>query len=158
MMSRPSLRRSAALAVAILTCLLVGLRVMPYGLAARQPDPVRGAWERPRAGGAYRFTSDVTQSTVPTATVMNVGRSGRTETYHLEGQNSVRDARLEMRLWSDSGRVLVDKSGAGVRLENGQTFVRQGDGEWKATESVADGVAPQGDVMAYLAAVKDVEA
>ena len=63
-----------------------------------------------------------------------------------------------MRLWSDAGSVLVDKSGAGVRIENGKTFVRQGDGEWKAAESATDGIAPQGDVMAYLAAVKDVAA
>jgi hypothetical protein len=158
MISRPSFRRSAPLAVAVLAGLLVGLAVMPYALAARQPDPVRAAWQRARAAGAYHFTSDVTQLTVPSATVMNVGRSGRTETYHLEGQNNVRDAKLEMRLWSDAGSVLVDKSGAGVRVENGKTFVRQGDGEWKAAENATDGIAPQGDFMAYLVAVKGVTA
>ena len=50
------------------------------------PDPVTAAWEKARAAGRYHFTSDVTQVTIPVATISNVGQSSRTENYYMAGR------------------------------------------------------------------------
>lgn len=46
-----------------------------------------------------------------------------------------------------------------MKVENGKTFVRQGMRDWQEKPDFsADGIAPQGDFMAFLAAVRDVKA
>src|SRR5262245_55064868 len=80
------------------------------------PDPVTTAWEKAKAAGSYHFTSDITQVTLPVATIANVGRSSRTEKYYLEGQNNLRQNQLELKLWSDGGSILQDASGIGVKV------------------------------------------
>ncbi|MCX6049338.1 MAG: hypothetical protein NT075_29905, partial [Chloroflexi bacterium] len=122
------------------------------------PDPVTAAWEKAKAAGSYHFTSDVTQVTIPLATLANVGRSSRSDTVRLEGQNNLRDQRLELTLWNDSGSVAAPNSGTSVKVENGQTFVRQGDGNWQLHDDAIESIAPQGDLMLYLTALRNVTA
>src|SRR5262245_26777908 len=150
--------RALWLILAVLVALTFGLSVLPRAVAAVHPDPVSAAWQRARAAGSYHFASDVVQQTIPSATIANVGRTSRTEQLRLEGQADLRRSTLELRLWQDGGSVLQDASGVGVRVENGKTWVRQGAGEWKEAESLTDSLAPQGDFMAYMAAVRDVTA
>jgi hypothetical protein len=150
--------RALWLVLALLAALTLGLSVLPRAVAAVLPDPIAAAWERTRAAGSYHFASDVIQQTIPSATISNVGRTSRTDKLRLEGQADLRRSTLELHLWNDGGSVLQDASGVGVRVENGKTWVRQGVGEWKEAESLIDGLAPQGDFMAYLAAVRDVSA
>jgi len=122
------------------------------------PDPVTAAWEKAKAAGSYHFTSDVTQVTIPLATLANVGRSSRSDTLRLEGQNNLRDQRLELTLWNDSGSVAAPNSGTSVKIENGQTFVRQGDGDWQLHDNAIESIAPQGDLMIYFTALRNVTA
>ena len=70
-MSQPKLNRTllwilASIAVTLIS-LLVGIRLWPT-----QSDPVTSAWEAVRRAGSYHFSSDVTQLTLPTATLGNV--------------------------------------------------------------------------------------
>lgn len=120
-------------------------------------DPVTAAWSKARMAGSYHFTADVTQVTVPVANVTNVGRTSRTEQLHLEGQTDLRAKRLEMQLWSDGGSVLQNEGGIAFKSENGKTFTRRGSGEWQAADGFADTLAPQGDFLAYLHAMRDVQ-
>ncbi|MDQ2997598.1 MAG: thrombospondin type 3 repeat-containing protein, partial [Chloroflexota bacterium] len=150
--------RALWLVVALLAALPLGLSVLPRAVAAVHPDPIIAAWQRAQAAGSYHFTSDVVQETIPSATISNVGRSSRTEQLRLEGQADLRRSALELRLWNNGGSVLQDASGLGVRVEDGKTWVRQGAGEWTQAEGLTDSMAPQGDFMAYLAAVRDVTA
>ncbi|MFN8489011.1 MAG: LamG-like jellyroll fold domain-containing protein [Caldilineaceae bacterium] len=135
-------------------------QVTALGLPGATPtDPVTAAWSKARAAGSYHFQSDVTQMTVPVAKVTNVGRTSQTQTLHLEGQTDIRKNQLEMHLWSDGGSVLQSESGVAVKVENGKTFVRQGaNGQWRENADVSGTLAPQGDFMAYLQAVRHVKA
>ncbi|MBK8048895.1 MAG: hypothetical protein IPK16_18295 [Anaerolineales bacterium] len=113
---------------------------------------------RARAAGNYRFTGDITQVTLPMATLENVGRTSRTDQLHMDGQNDLQAQQMAFTLWSEGGSVLQTDSGVSVRIEDGKTYTRQGAGEWEAVDDFTGAMAPQGDFMSYLAAVKDVVA
>lgn len=130
----------------------------PVVTRAVMPDPVTAAWERARATGSYNFTSDVTQVTLPLATITNVGRTSRTDRFYLKGQNDLAAARMEMTLWSEGGSVLQAESGVSIRSEGGKTYARRGDADWEVIDDVTGSIAPQGDFMNYLAALKNIEA
>jgi len=126
--------------------------------APDQTSAVTAAWEKARAAGGYHFTSDVTQVTLPVATLTNVGRTSRTEKLFLEGQNDLRGEKLALTLWSEGGSVLQAESGLRMRTEAGKTFVQRGANDWEEIDDFTGALAPQGDFMAYLAAIKDVQA
>jgi hypothetical protein len=126
--------------------------------AAPSEQAVTAAWEQARAAGSYHFTSDVTQVILPVATLGNVGRTSRTEKFYLEGQNDLTAQTLEMTLWSQGGSVLQAESGLSIRTEGGKTFARQGGGDWEEIDDFTGVLAPQGDFLAYLAAIKEVQA
>jgi hypothetical protein len=141
----------------VASVLVIGLAIQPRVAATAQPDPVSAAWAHARAAGSYHFDSTVTQVTIPSPKPSNVGRSSRTEQLHLEGQTNLRANTMEMRLWSAGGSVLLDESGVGIKVEQGKTYVRHGAGDWQETDGLADGIAPQGDFMAYLSAVRGIQ-
>jgi hypothetical protein len=145
------------LAIVLLIGVLAGLTLRPAWTRAAAPDPVTTAWQRATAAGNYRFTSDLTQTTLPLATVANVGHTSRTETLYLEGQNDLRARQMAFTLWSAGGSVLNAESGVSVRMEAGKTYARQGAGEWEVVDDMTGAIAPQGDFMSFLAAVKDVQ-
>lgn len=152
-------RRVWLFAVVILVgALLLGWIIRPQIASATPPAPLIAAWEQARAAGAYHFTSDVIQITVPVAKVTNVGHTSRTEQLHLKGQTDLRAKRLEMQLWSNGGSVLQSAGGVAIKVENGKTFTRQGTGDWQEAAGFADTLAPQGDFLAYLHAMRDVQA
>jgi hypothetical protein len=62
-----------------------------------------------------------------------------------------------MRLWSE-GSALQAESGLAIRSEGGKTFARRGTGEWETIDDFTGSIAPQGDFMSYLAAIKTVQA
>lgn len=143
--------------IAVAALLALGtISLWPQLVAVATPDPVTAAWEKARAAGSYEFTSDVTQITVPVAQVTNIGRQSRSDRLHLEGYTDLVNERLALQIWSESGSVLEGNSGVAVKVEEGQTFTRNGAGEWQLSEDIIGGLAPQGDFMAYLAAVRTV--
>jgi hypothetical protein len=150
--------RALWLALTLLAAVTFGLSVLPRAAAAVNPDPVSAAWERAREAGSYHFAGDLLQVTTPSSTVANVGRTSQTDQLHLEGQIKLREQLAEMQLWAQDGTVLQTQNGIGVRVERGKTYVREGSGAWQERSGFADGFAPQGDVMAYLTAARDVAA
>jgi Ca2+-binding RTX toxin-like protein len=155
---RRDVTRALPLALLLTLVLTIALALLPRAMSAIAPDPVAAAWQAVRARGAYRFASDVVQTNTPSATVANIGRASREQRLHLEGQNDLRANSTEMKLWTASGSVLQAESGVEVRVLNGKTQLRQGAGAWRDAPGITDAAAPQGDVMAYLAAVRDIEA
>ncbi len=137
---------------------LLGIVLQPYVARGITPDPVTAAWNAVRAAGSYRFTSDVTQVTMPLATLTNVGRASRTEQLYLEGQNDLNAQTMEFTLWSQGGSALNADSGLSIRSEGGKTFTRHAGGEWQETDDFTGSLAPQGDFLSYLAAIKAVQA
>lgn len=134
------------------------LLAAPQARALRAGDPVAAAWARARDAGSYRFAGDLLQVTTPASTAANVGRASRTDQLHIEGHVRLRERLAEMQLWAQDGAVAQPQSGVGVRVERGTTYVRAGGGTWQERPGYSDGFAPQGDVMAYLAAARDVVA
>jgi len=151
-------RRFLPLVLAILVSALgLGLAMQP-GAAAMQSDPVRAAWTRARATGSYHFDSNVTQVSIPSPTASNVGRSSRTSQLRLEGQTNLLAQSMTLRMWADGGSVLLDQSGVAVKVEGGKTYTRSGAGAWQQSAGLAEGIAPAADFMAYLSAVRNVQA
>ncbi|MFN8445073.1 MAG: LamG-like jellyroll fold domain-containing protein, partial [Caldilineaceae bacterium] len=122
-------------------------------------DPVTAAWQQAKASGSYDFDADMTQVTIPNATVTNVGRSSRTEQIHMEGQNNLAAKTLAMRIYSEGGSVLSQSGALEVKVDNGKTLVRKGEGNWQEEPGFsADSLAPSGDFMNFLAATRDTKA
>ena len=136
---------------------LVSQTLLPRSAQATSHDPIAGAWAAARTVGAYAFTSDIRQVTIPTARVTNVGRSSKHQTLHLEGQTDLEQELLEMTLWTEGGSVAQPNSGVGVKVEKGQSYIRQGDGAWQAADNLLEGIAPGGDFLAFLTAVRAVQ-
>jgi hypothetical protein len=135
----------------------ISLLALPRLSASGQLNPVAAALASAQASGSYRFDGDLTQVTIPSATVANIGRSSRTDQFHMQGNANARSAGLQMQLWA-GGSVADASTAIGVKVENGKTYVRQGNGEWQADAGVStDAIAPQGDFMAFLKAVRDVQ-
>jgi len=122
--------------------------------AARQE--VAAAWQRAIDLGGYRYATDVIQTTVPLATVANMGRSSKQQAIYVEGSTDLRQQSMQMTIWLDGGNVLDNASGIELKTEQGKTFGRRGGGEWQETSSVTDWAAPQGDFLAFLTAAKNV--
>ena len=161
----------AGLVLTLAVLLLVGWVAFGGGLrsADASPNPgssprddVLAAWQRVQARGSYRFSGDVVQVTVPAATLANIGRASSEERLHLEGQTDLASQAMALQLWSDStmggGSTLIPESGIQVEVADGKTRARRGAGPWEEMAGITEGYAPQGDFMAYLAAMKDVTA
>ena len=148
-----------ALLAGVLTLTVSSLvRASAAPSAPDQTNLITAAWEKARAAGSYHFTTDVTQVTLPMASLTNVGRTSRTEKLYLEGQNDLIGGKLELTLWSEGGSVLQAESGLSIRTEAGKTFARRGASDWEEIDDFTGTLAPQGDFLAYLAAIKDVQA
>jgi hypothetical protein len=157
-MFHSSYRRFSGLAITLVgALLLLGMMILPRGVTATPADPVTMAWQAARTAGSYHFTSDVTQVTLPLATLTNVGRTSRTEKLYLEGKNDLTSETMELTLWSEGGSVLQAESGVSIRSERGKTFARRGEGKWQEIDDFTGSLAPQGDFMSYLAAIQDVQ-
>ncbi|NJM40206.1 MAG: hypothetical protein HC853_05305, partial [Anaerolineae bacterium] len=76
----------------------------------------------------------------------------------------MRQNTLEMKLWGQDGgqvgSVVGGQNELGVKVENGKSYMRQGaNAEWKENSSIStDGIAPNGDFMSFLRAVRNVRA
>ncbi|MCX6047416.1 MAG: hypothetical protein NT075_20110, partial [Chloroflexi bacterium] len=146
----------------LLFTLLCGGEWLQRHAQAATTNPVIAAWEQARARGAYHFTSDLTQTTTPLAILNNVGRSSRQTDLHLEGDSDVRAATMNLRLWTQEGSVSQPNSGVEVRVRDGKTQIRQSgatDGEagWQDAGDITGALAPNGDFLAFLAGMRDVQ-
>ena len=153
-----ALLQRVSLIITLVVLLVVGLAFVPVITAAVSPDPVSAAWKLGRDTGSYGFTSDVQIVTAFNGSVTNVGRRGRSDTLHMEGKTNLRDNTLAMQLWMGGGTVTDQANSIGIRFADGQSKTRTGDGAWQDGGGPIDAVAPGGDLMQYLRAVKNVRA
>lgn len=128
--------------------------------AAVQPNAqvaIREAWQRAEKVGAYRFSTDIEQTTYPAPLVANVGRSSHTETYHLDGVVNRREESLSLTLWQNGGNVLTGQDGFEIRVRDGKAYGRAiGGGAWQEIDDFNGTFAPGNDPLAYLAGAKDL--
>ena len=132
------------------------LLVYPTVATSAERSGIEAAWERAREAGAYRFTADIRQTVAPKPTVLNVGRTSKVETLHLEGETNLPDRQLHLTLWSQGGSVLDAGSGVEIKVDSDRAYARRGAQDWQEINDFTGVFAPQGDFMAFLAAARDV--
>ncbi|MGK0274939.1 MAG: hypothetical protein ACI9N0_001320, partial [Ilumatobacter sp.] len=155
---RPSGRGRGAMAGAVVVVLLVvgfvaSGRISGSGEVSSS-DPLTAAWDRVQDAGSYHFRSDVVQASTPAATVVNAGRSGSSQSLYLEGDTDVDAGATEFLLSASAqsvGRELL-----GMRVVDGVSYSREGDGEWLKSAAATDQLAPTGNFLTYLSAARDV--
>ncbi len=143
------------LILALLVVLGAGLGSTTLLQAARR-DPVSTALAQAYASGLYRFDSDIEQITTPAPTANNVGRTTRTQQFHMQGQTNLRTSTMEMVLSQGSGSTSNMQGSMGVRIVDGKTYTQQNGGAWTLARGTFDGVAAQADGLAFLHAVRDI--
>lgn len=154
--SEPRSRRRTIVGVALPLVALVLVAVAPALPGGAADDPVAAAWEHAREAGTYAFSSDVTQTATPVASVRNVGRTSRTEHMHLAGHADLDHAAMEFDLWSGSATRPTGSADLSLRHLDGQTFQRSPDGQWQPAADDAAVATPGGDMLSYLSAARDV--
>ena len=147
-----------AMSVALL---LIAVVIAPLSSGAA-PAPsaeqmVQRAWQRAQEAGAYRFATEIVQTTYPAPALANVGRTSFRETLHIEGETNLPERTLLMTLWKDGGNVLNPRDGVEMRVEGDRAYGRAIGGAWQEADDFSDAFAPGHDLMAYLAGAKNVQ-
>jgi hypothetical protein len=140
------------------TLAVVGWSVLADTRAAESAAPalaLRQAWQRARETGSYHFGGDLDQTTLPAATVANVGLSSRQSSIHMEGDADLPAGALRFTLWSE-GTLLDERSGTQFRVEDGNSYARQGDQPWQEIDDISGSFAPGSDVLGFLSAAVNV--
>ncbi len=149
-----------SLLLALLCLLTLALYIHPVAsTSAQERDDVAAvteAWERARASGSYRYTADLVQTTIPKPIITNVGQTSRRNEIHLEGESSLIERTMHMRLWADGGNTADGSSSAEIRIEDERAYARRGSSEWEEIDNFASLFAPQGDFLAFLSAAQDI--
>jgi len=125
--------------------------------ASSPADQIQAAWRRAQEAGAYRFATDIVQTTYPAPRLTNVGRSSRQDTLYIEGETNLPDRTMQIVLWQDGGSLLNPRDGVEIRIEGDQAYGRQIGGTWQEVDDFSGAFAPGQDLMAYLAGAKNVK-
>lgn len=83
------------------------------------PDPLTAAWHRAQAAGSYAFRADIEQIASPAPTVANVGRSAQSDRFTLQGQTDLANQAMDLRLWGETGSLLLADTATELRLRDG---------------------------------------
>ncbi|MCB0157620.1 MAG: thrombospondin type 3 repeat-containing protein, partial [Caldilineaceae bacterium] len=142
---------------ALCLVMLVGALLFAPRLWGAQPGAeLDTVWARVAASGGYRFRADVTQTSVPAATVRNAGQRSRTTTMYMDGTTDLDAETMDLTLWSNGGSALDPASGVEIRIDGDTARARQGSGPWEEIDDFTGLFAPGGDFMAYTRAATDV--
>ena len=114
------------------------------------------AWNNVHLSDQYAFAADVVIKTIPLPTAGNIGRFSKTDSLYLEGTNDLKGKGLEMALWGGGVSVANRDAAYQVRVRDGRTETRTGDGEWQSGEDGAASFAPGGDFLAFLDVAKNI--
>jgi hypothetical protein len=156
----PQVQRATTIVLAILLAVVLAIAVLATGMrssASESTNPLVAAWDAGRSTGSYHFRSDVVQTTTPSATVANAGRTSESQTLFMEGDSDVTATAMELTVWSDSA-VPTESNSVGLRVIDGVALQRQGAGEWEPVVTALDTIVPAGDFLAYLDAARDITA
>ena len=158
-------RRSRCWVLAVGVVLLLSvvpaatLALPPALASAVPPSPervIQRAWQAAQRLGVYAFTSEVAQTTFPAASLANFGRSSRQEAFYLEGDVDLPAQAMALRLWGGGGSLADTNTALELRLEGDHGFIRQPGGAWEEVDDVGAGFAPNNDMLAYLAGLKNI--
>lgn len=78
-------------------------KVAELAAAPAAKREISQAWQRAVDLGSYQYSTDVLQTTIPLATLNNMGRSSKQQAIHLAGRADLRELTMQMTLWLDGG-------------------------------------------------------
>lgn len=148
-------RRSVPVAVLIILLAVTALGVVK----AQSPSgelTLREAWILAGRAGQYRFTSQVTQTTLPAPRLANVGQTVRENHLTVQGLRERRAGAIQLSVWDNPATAFDPDTALEVVIEDGQARGRAHGGEWQGLEDFSDAFAPGGDVAGYLLAARHV--
>ncbi len=153
--------RYARLLLAISIVLLTVLFVAAPLVSQATPTPsaeqtVQRAWQRAQEIGVYHFGTEIAQTVYPAPALVNVGRSSRQSTLHLEGQTNLPERQLDMTLWNGGGNALNAQDAVEIHIQGDSAQGRVSGGDWVKIDDFSDAFAPGKDLMAYLAGARNV--
>ena len=121
------------------------------------PDEVIEVWKNVQQADGYRFSADVVQKTIP----LPAGDQHRAaepcrKSMYIDGQVNNPEQKMELSIWSGVGSSHNQDNALQLRVEQGQAQARQPGGDWEVLDEYSSLVAPEGDMLAYLTAAKNV--
>ncbi|MCP4210777.1 MAG: hypothetical protein GY764_04790 [Halieaceae bacterium] len=125
--------------------------------ARQDQDALEQIRKQVQEAGSYSFKADLVQLTIRLATARNVGRSSRRSEMRVEGETNLREATLDMQIWSQGDSILDNVSGMEIRVAEGRTLARQTGGDWQEINNFSDALAPGGDFLTFLAGASDIQ-
>ncbi|NUM44642.1 MAG: hypothetical protein HUU38_08030, partial [Anaerolineales bacterium] len=137
------------------------LLVLPVWLARFSPASearaeINNTWEQARETGGYEFSADIVQTTIPLATVANIGRTSKQQAFHVEGSTDFSDQTMQLALWSEGGNLTDTNSATQVKVEGNKAFAQRGDQSWQEISDFTGAFAPDGDFLGYLSAARNI--
>lgn len=103
-----------------------GLPRLPSLSTAPSPAAeVQAAWRRAQQAGAYRFATEIVQTTYAAPRLTSVGLSSREESLYLEGQTNLPERTMQLVLWQAGGSCLTPRGGVEIRIEGDRAYGRQ---------------------------------
>ncbi len=119
-------------------------------------DTLQDAWKLAERAGRYRFTSQMTQTTLPAPRLSNVGQTVKSDHLTVQGAIDRGTDTLDLAIWDSQAAAFDPETALEIHVKQGKAQGRVPGGEWQDLEDVTDAFAPGGDVAAYLLAARHV--
>jgi subtilisin-like proprotein convertase family protein len=116
---------------------------------------VQRAWLLAQVSGAYKFHTELEQTTYQAPALTNVGRPAQVDQLYLEGRTDRPNRVLQMSMWQ-GGSVLKPADAIEMRVEEDKAYQRKAGGEWKEVDDFSGVFAPAQDPLGYLHGAKDI--
>ncbi len=144
-----SILLAAALTLLFLASNLPGLQAESGSADIR--SQVQQAWQSATSIGQYHYRSTILQTTHPTLSVENVGRTARSAQFVLEGEMDGPAEHMFLQLTAPNQPPVE------IKIEQGVGYGRLSqDDPWTQVDVAADLFAPGGDPLGYLSAMDNV--
>ncbi|MCO5207954.1 MAG: thrombospondin type 3 repeat-containing protein [Anaerolineae bacterium] len=146
----------------LLTLALLSAALWSVASAAQDDTPVTDravverAWALTHKSNSFAYTSRITQTVHPAATLGNIGRTPQTDQIGLQGRLDRAAESVDLTLWPDA--AFDPDSGIALQLRGNRAYQRAEDGTWREVENMTGLASPGGDPLAFLSGIANVTA
>ncbi|MEM8857621.1 MAG: hypothetical protein AAGD96_04835, partial [Chloroflexota bacterium] len=145
--------------ILLATCFLFPLVTKAEG--TNQPtnnwEILQSIWRNVQSRGEYRFTADISQTSIPSAIPSNIGRSSTTDRYYLEGFTNLPDREMDLSFWMNGGSVALATDALEMRVRGDKAEGRYKGSEWEPVSNFTEMFAPENDALAFLVAAENIQ-
>jgi hypothetical protein len=142
------------LCVAVFGLLWSNSPATPSAKASSPKEDIHNAWKMAEASGVYQFNTQVVQTTYPSPSLVNVGRSSQKQYFSMDGQINRPQGQMTLTLYTGAGKNSANA--LPVKIQGDQAYGQMPDGSWQKIDNVSDVFAPGGDPLGYLSAASNI--